>query len=251
MNRKSLFLLLLSLLLPTLIMAGTVGNIKGKVTDSQTGDPLVGANVVVTGTSFGATADVNGDFVINNLVAGTYQLRCSYIGYQTITINNVRVNADLTSEANFQLPDEKLTISTVVVQAQRPLVNKSATNAVHITTSEDIQSLPVRGVTNIIGLSAGVVLHDGAVTIRGGRIDEVGFNLEGVNITNPMAGGRAVSISQDAVEEIQVQAGGYSAEFGGANAGIVRQSLKSGGSEYKASVEYITDNITFKSKKDA
>jgi hypothetical protein len=72
-----------------------------------------------------------------------------------------------------------------------------------------------------------------------------------VNINNPYSGGRAVQIPQDAVEEIQVQAGGYTAEYGNANAGIVRQQLKTGSSEFNVSYEYITDNIGFKGKNSA
>lgn len=251
MQRKLFYYLFLMLLLPMLVFAGTKGKIKGKVTDLQSGEPLIGANVIVEGTSQGGSSDVNGEFQIQNLEAGVYTLKSSFIGYQTVTISNVRVNADLTTEMNFQLPAEGISVGTITIIAPKPLVNKDNTNAVRITTSDDINALPVRGVNNIVGLTAGVVLKDNAVFIRGGRIDEVGYYLEGVSITNPMTGGRAVSISQDAIEEIQVRAGGYTAEFGGANSGIVRQQLKSGGSQMKASLEYITDNISFKSGKDA
>ncbi len=81
----------------------------------------------------------------------------------------------------------------------------------------------MRGINNILSLSPGVVVQDNTVFIRGGRQDEVGYYLDGVSITNPVLGGRAVNIVQDAVEEIQVQAGGYNAEFGGANSGIIQK----------------------------
>ncbi|MGE5499401.1 MAG: carboxypeptidase-like regulatory domain-containing protein, partial [Syntrophothermus sp.] len=251
MQRKLFYYLFLMLLLPALVFAGTKGKIKGKVTDLQSGEPLIGANVVVEGTSQGGSTDVNGEFQIQNLEAGVYTLKSSFIGYQTVTISNVRVNADLTTEMNVQLPAEGISVGTITIIAPKPLVNKDNTNAVRVTTSEDIDALPVRGVNNIVGLTAGVVVKDNNIFIRGGRLDEVGFYLEGVSINNPMTGGRAVTISQDALEEIQVQAGGYTAEFGGANSGIVRQQFKSGGSQMKASVEYITDNVTFKSKDNA
>jgi hypothetical protein len=143
-----------------------------------------------------------------------------------------------------------ITVGTVEVTAARPLINKSNTNAVRVTTSEDIQALPVRGVNNILSLTAGVTIQNNAVFIRGGRLDEVGYYLEGVSITNPVTGGRAVNINQDALEEIQVQSGGYTAEFGGANAGIVRQQLKTGPQNLRITAEYITDNVGFQSKKN-
>jgi outer membrane receptor protein involved in Fe transport len=193
---------------------------------------------------------VNGEYLIINLSAGTVEVKCSYIGYQTITQSDVRVTTGLTNEVNFQLPAEGVSVSDVVVIAERPLIQKDNTNKIRTTTSEDMDNLPVRGVDNIISLTAGVVQEDNAIFIRGGRQDEVGFYLEGANIKNPEVGGRAVTIPQDALEEIQVQSGGYTAEFGGANAGIIRQQLKSGSNQFNASFEFITDNITFKSKDD-
>src|SRR5690554_5049359 len=178
--------ILLLLFVPSIMLAATTGKIKGKVTDLQSGDPLIGANILVGGTSLGAATDVNGDFTISNLEAGTYELRASYVGYQSITISNVRVNADLTTELNFQLPAEGITTEEIEVIALRPLVNKSNTNAQRITTSEDIEALPVRGIDNILSLTPGVTLQDKTVFIRGGRQDEVGYYLEGTNITDPL-----------------------------------------------------------------
>lgn len=251
MHRKFFYCFLFLLLMPVLLLASTKGRIKGKVVDLQTNEPLVGANVLVIGSSTGAATDASGEFVLQNLEAGTYTLKASYLGYQSITISNIRVNADLTTNIDFQLPAEGINVGTVEIIAKRPLIQKDNTNKIRITSSEDIAALPVRSVNQIIGLSAGVVLQDNAVFIRGGRIDEVGFYLEGTSIKNPMTGGRAVTIPQDAIEEVQVQSGGMTAEFGNGNAGIVRQQLKTGGAELKASLEYITDNITFKSKNNA
>ncbi len=249
MNRK-LTVLFFLLILPSFIFAGTVGKIQGKVTDLQSGEPLIGANILVVGTSFGAATNVDGEFTIQNLDPGVYQVKSSFIGYQTITVSNVRVNADLTTELNFQLPAEGVTIDQVDVIAQRPLINKSSTNAQRITTSDDIQALPVRGVNNILALTAGVTLQDNTIFIRGGRQDEVGYYLEGASITDPFVGGRSVTLVQDALEEIQVQSGGYTAEFGNANAGIIRQQFKSGTPDFKFSAEFITDNISAKGKAD-
>lgn len=237
------------LLLPVFLHAQT-GKIKGTVTDQATGDPLIGANILVVGSSFGAATDVNGNFEIRNLQAGTYSVRASYVGYQSQVVSNIRLTSGLTTEVDFNLLGEGFSVEEISIVADRPLIQKDNTNAIRTMTSDDIDVLPVRGVTNLIGLTAGVVIKDANVFIRGGRLDEVGYYLEGTNITNPITGGRAVTLSQDAVEEIQVQAGGYTAEFGGANAGIVRQQLKTGGSDYHASFEYITDNLSFKSKED-
>ncbi len=241
MNKLATFFIFL-LLMPSLAFAGTAGKIKGTVTDLSSGEPLVGANILVVGTSFGAATDVSGEYRISNLDAGVYEVKASYIGYQTITVSNIRVNADLTTELNFELPAEGIEVGVVEVIALKPLVQKDLTNAQRITTSDDIEALPIRGVNNILALTPGVTLQDNTIFIRGGRQDEIGFYLEGQNITDPMVGGRQITLVQDALEEIQVQSGGYNAEFGGANSGIIRQQIKSGTNSYKASIEFITDN---------
>ncbi len=202
------------------------------------------------GTSYGAATDVNGDYTILNLGASVYEVRCSYIGYQSHTTANIRINAGLTMEQNFQLAPEGIQVGEVMVIAERPLVNKYNTNAQRITTSDDIDALPIRGIDNILAVTPGVVLQDNSIFIRGGRHDEVGFYLEGTNITNPMVGGRQVTLIQEALEEIQVQSGGYTAEFGNANSGIIKQQIKTGTPDWRFSLEYISDNIGFKGSDD-
>jgi hypothetical protein len=251
MRAKPVVLLFVLLLMPALVFAAVGGKIKGKVTDQDTKEALVGANVSVEGTTYGAATNVEGEFIILSVPPGTYTVKATFVGYSTVSVANVRVNNDLTTELDFALPPEAVGLPTVEIIAERPLINKNATNAVRITTSEDIAALPVRGINNVIALSPGVVLQDNTVFVRGGRQDEVGFYLEGVSITNPMLGGRAVNIVQDAVEELQVQAGGYNAEFGGANSGIISQQLKTGTSSWKASLNVTSDNLGFKGKSKA
>jgi len=249
--RRTVAVILLGLIL---IVAVTVegvaaGKMKGRVIDRVTEDPLVGASVIVLGSKYGAVADEQGEFSIINLPAGVYALKASYIGYAAVTIANIRILNDLTTDAVFALPSEGVNIQAITVVAERPLVNKSATNAVRIATADQILALPVRSVDEILSLMPGVNYQDGNIYIRGGRVDEAGYYLEGVSVTDPQTGGRGVSIASQALEEISVQSAGYEAEYGRANAGIVQHQLRTGGSEFKASVEFVTDNITFASKK--
>ncbi len=249
MKSQRILLVTLLLLMPALVLAS--GKIRGKIVDKDSRDALVGANVSIIGTALGAAADVNGDYMILNVPPGLYTVRATFVGYASTTVSNIRVNNDLTTTLDLALSTEAVALQAVEIVAERPLVNKNATNAVRINTAEDLAALPVRGVNNILALTPGVVLQDGAVFIRGGRQDETGYYLEGVNIRNPLTGARAVTLVQDAIEEIQVQAGGYSAEFGGANAGIIQQQLRTGSSQWKASLQYITDNVTLKPKSSA
>ncbi len=243
MKRYSLVILLLALLLPVLLLAQTTGKLRGVVVDKESGDALPGANVTIVGTTLGSATDVNGGFIILNVPAGTFSIKGSFIGYRDVTITGVVVNAGLTKEVNFELPTEALEGSEVTIVAERPLIEKNATSAVRIQTAEQIEKIPVRGVSNYIALQPGVVKQDGDIYIRGGRRDEVGYFLEGANTRDEVDGRDAISVIPEALEEIQVEAGGYTAEFGGANSGIVRQTLKSGSEKFHFSVQAETDNF--------
>lgn len=240
MWRKLSIFLLFAMLVPGLALA-TTGKIKGKVVDRETGDPLPGANVQIVGTTLGAATDVDGEYFILNVPAGTYSLRASFIGYRDVTISNVGVNIDLTTTVNFEMASEALEVSDIEIVAERPLVNKSATNAVRITSAEEFEKLPVRGTQAVYGLQPGVTVQNNNVHIRGGRSDEVGYFLEGSTTRNIMNGDNTISVIPEALEEAQIQAGGYNAEYGGANAGIISQTLRSGTPDFHARLQLETD----------
>jgi len=240
---------LAALFLVPLLLVAQEGKVRGKVTDKETGEPLIGANVTVVGTSLGAATDVNGEYVIVTVGVGTYQMRATYVGYQPLTISNVRVNEGLTSEANFMLSSTSVAAPAVEIVATRPLVNKSATSSVRIIDGEFITKLPSRGINAAIDLQPGVVDQAGNYYIRGGRYDETGFTIDGVSVTNVIGGGRGVTVIDEAVEQVQVLTGGYGAEFGGANAGIVRTDLRTGRENLNASLLFESDGFASAGKK--
>ncbi len=243
MKFKFVFALICTLLLPALLFGADTGKITGKVVDKETGEGLPGANVLVVGTSMGAVTDVNGSYLMLNVPAGVYSLRASFVGYRTVTITNIGVNGDLTTTTNFDLPSQAVDAGDITIVAERPLVMKSATNAVRIERFEDFKNIPARNINAIVSLQPGVVTRDNQIYIRGGRSEEIGYMLEGASTRDVMNGNNLVTIIPDALEEFQVQAGGYNAEFGGANAGIVRSSLRSGTPDYRFTLSAESDNF--------
>jgi CarboxypepD_reg-like domain/TonB-dependent Receptor Plug Domain len=244
MFRKFLSTTILTLLLAMVTLAQT-GKISGTIVDRETNQPLIGANVLVVGTSLGAATDVNGNYNIFNIPPGSYTLKASYLGYQDVIIDNVLVNSGLTTQKDFKLPTKSLETQTVVIVSERPLIQKSATNAVRIVNAEDLETLPVRSMNDVLALQAGVSTLNGVVYMRGSRADETGYTIEGAMTKNIISnnGGNVVSVIPDAVAELQVQAGGFSAEYGNANGGIVSQEFKTGTDQYHASVRVETDNF--------
>lgn len=234
---KKLIALAALVLFPMFVFAQTAGKISGTVT-GEDGTPLAGANVLVVGTSYGAATDENGQFYILDVPVGQYAIRAEYIGYTSTIMENVRVSADLTTEVNFVLSVAAVEGEAVTVTAERPIIQKNATNTNRIIDSEVIEALPMRGVENIVDLQSGVV--DGHV--RGGRTGDNAYYIDGVLVRNVWNGENLTnSITQSGTEEVSVQTGGFSAEYGNANGGVVNVTSKTGGSKFSGSAEIITD----------
>ena len=110
----------------------TTGKISGRVTDAD-GAPLVGVAVNVDDTRLGATTDADGRYFILRVPPGEHSVRARLIGFGTVVVTGLLVNADLTTEANFELPDESIEISEMVVVAQRPPIEADVTlSLIHI-----------------------------------------------------------------------------------------------------------------------
>ena len=243
-------------LLPLLVAAGcaalstadsagaTSGKIAGTVSDAVSGYPLPDANVVVVETEAGASTDSRGRFFLLNVDPGLYTLKVTYVGFHPLTLEGVRVSAGLTTDIEFVLSSETIEVEEVVIKAERPIIDKNATNAVRIVGGEDLEILPGRGVAQVVNLQPGVVLDEGALHIRGSRSDEIGYYVDGTSVRNPVTGSGAVSLIDEALQEIQLQAGGFNAEYGGANAGIILQELRTGSPDWQIGLLSETDNFT-------
>lgn len=237
---RKLFFIIAGLLFSVGLYAQT-GKISGMVTDVETGEPLIGASIMVQGTNLGSATNLNGEYIILNVSPGKYSVVAKYVGYRQVETTNLNVSVNLTTEVNFKLPSEAFKQEEVVVVAERPLVNKNITNATSVIRTEDIKNLPIRGVNAVVANQTGVVEKGGSLYIRGSRSDAVAFYVDGVLVNNPVFGGSRASTITNAIEEIQVQAGGYSAEYGGANGGIVSTQTKAGSEKYNLTAEVITD----------
>lgn len=238
---KWFLIAVLCILFPVAAMAQS-GKIAGKVTDRETGEPLIGANVMIDGSDRGAATNINGEFVILNIPIGKVTLVASYIGYQQITLRDILIKSNETTTADFQLPSEAFKVGEVEIIAEKPLIDKNVTNSKATVTQEEIENLPVRGVESIAALQAGVVSQGGNIFVRGSRYDATGYVVDGVNVNNPVSGGLALSVINNAIAEVNFQAGGYSAEFGGANGGLIMTTTRSGGRQFQVGFEAYTDS---------
>jgi len=232
MNSKlSKLIFLLFTLISSAIYAGNTGKISGTVKDKQTGEPLPFANVVINGTTLGAATDVNGFYTILNVPPGVYSVTASVIGYQKQTYKDVRVNVDFTTRLDFELTQGSVQMQAIVVEGERnPLIRQDLTNPQVAITSESIDQLPVDQISDVIKLTAGVTVGDnGVIHIRGGYGNEIAYTLNGVSLNDPYGNNRSVGLATNAVKEVSLSAGTFSAEYGNALSGVVNYVTKEGG----------------------
>ncbi len=246
--RRSLaVLVLVHTLLATTAAAQSTGKLSGRVVDAATGESLPGANVLIVGTQTGTAADVEGNYFLIGVPAGTYDVQASFVGYATQTVSGVEVNAGYTRELDFSLqPGQEL--AEVVVEYERPMIQKDAIGASRVVSGEDIQNLPVRGVGAVAALQGGVVATDGSdeLFVRGGRNEEIAVFVDGVRVTSPVPvnATQQIGVPQQAIQEQEMLIGTIPARFGDAMSGVISITTKSGSVDrFFGSAEVVTSEV--------
>ena len=210
------------------LFAQTAGKISGIITDAQTGEPLIGTNVVVLGTSLGGSTDLEGTFFILNVPPGKYNVQASMLGYEKVIMRDVIVNSNRTTNADFKLKVTTLQQEAVIVEATRPDVEPEKTSTSTIIRGDEVQAIAgMRDVGDVIGLAADVT--DGH--FRGGRSNEEFYTLQGMGIVNPWDATAAFRPIMSAVEEVEVITSGFGAQYGNAQSGVVNITMKEGKSD--------------------
>jgi len=222
------------------LLFGANGKITGIISQKVNGDPAVGVNIILIDSYLGAATDANGRFIILNIPPGTYSLRADAIGFTPVVVQNVRVTTEQTTEISLQLEESVVEGQEVTVIAERPLVQKDLTASQRVTTAKEIQDMPVESFLGVLSTHAGVNKSaGGALHVRGGRSNEVGYYIGGVSVSNPFfTNSLAVSVSNKALEEMKLVSGAFNAEYGNAMSGVVNVKIKDGGKNYDGSLSY-------------
>jgi outer membrane receptor protein involved in Fe transport len=228
--------------MPVNSFAGTTGKLSGKITDKETGEPIIGANVVIEGSYLGAAADLEGDYFISSVPPGEYRIIVSAVGYQKVIVEKVLIRIDLTTDVDIKLSSTAITIDQeVVVTADRPLVQKDLTSTTATITAGDIKMMPVEEVGQIINLQAGVV----GGHFRGGRSNEVAYLIDGVSVTDAFNNSLSVEVENSSIRQMEVISGTFNAEYGQAMSGVVNIVTQDGSPEFHADVSgYIGNYFT-------
>lgn len=229
------------------LYAGTTGKIVGTVVDQTTGNPLIGADVVLEGTGMGGSTDADGYYSILNVPPGTYRLSVYYVGYAPLIVEGVRVRIDRTTTQTVKMSSELVEGREVVVEAERAVIELDRTHSSSVVNSETVDLLPVTEIEEVIELQAGVVSNNGQLHFRGGRAREVAYIIDGMPVTNAFSqsGGSNVNVETNMIEELEVISGTFNAEYGQAQSGVINIVTKKPARDFSGSVQtYIGEWIS-------
>ena len=221
-------------------IGGTAGILEGTVREKQNGEPLPGVNVVVVGLGRGTVTDASGHFEIQNLQAGSYDVRFTLVGFRSHLVKHVAINADLRTRLAVDMETSDVLLEEVVVTQERPLIQADVTSSAYFVTSEEIKVLPVTYVTDILGLKAGTTLEG---NIRGGRASEVSYFVDGLSVQDMMGGGLGLKLPTSSVVNLSMYTGGFEAEYGNSLSGVVNIVTKTGTNDHRIFLRADKDDL--------
>ena len=216
----------LILVLSSCLYAQGTNKIVGKVVDKDTGEPLPGVNVIISGTFLGAATDINGQYFILNVPVGTYTLEASMIGYKKLVKTSVRVEINRTTQVNFQMEATVIEGEEVTVVAEKDDLHIEVASSQIVTSSETIsEAANVRSVGDFLKKQAGI---GSRLEIRGGSSEQTGTIVEGIEYVDHLKGRTEITLPMSAVEQVAIQSGGFTADQGNYRSGLINVALKKG-----------------------
>ena len=164
--------------------------IEGKITDAETGEPLLFCDVALYRNGVlvtGAQTDFDGIYIIRNVDAGTYDVEASYVGYQAKRIHDVIISAAKTTRLDMVMEQGVYLDEMTIIEYKKPLIEMDNTTSGGTLTAEEIRNLPTKDLHGLAACTAGV--SSGKKSKRGRRRAKAGYHLDGVpvsssNITN-------------------------------------------------------------------
>lgn len=192
-----------------MLLLGTLGTIHaqtgvlaGKVFDEQTGEELVGANVLIVGTTTGATTDIDGKYTVRNIPVGTYSVRISFVGYGSKTITDVVIKAGQPATLNVSLTSSTVEADEIVITAERVRATESALLAERRKaaaigdgiSAEQIKRAPDATSGDALKRVTGISIVDNKfVYVRGITDRYNGTTVDGASVTSTEVGKKGFS----------------------------------------------------------
>lgn len=227
MKRYILIVLTMLILLTRQAIGQTYGKISGSVIDDLTKETLIGANIIIQGTTRGTSTDLDGRFILENISAGIYNLEVSYIGYKSLTITDVVVYSNKTTQRTIELQvntiegEEVLVTSGYYTNVERKDISRVTFNPEEIRRSPGAGMEVARILNTVPGVaSTGDMSQD--LLVRGGSVNENGFYVDNIYVPTishfrergGQSNGPIGLINTEMIKNIEFSTGGFPASYG-------------------------------------
>jgi len=224
------------------LFAQPTGSISGLVRDFRTKLPLIGATVLIESVGQGAATGMDGSFTIRHLPVGTYTVRFSYVGYESVSQTDVVVRPDRITFTDTELKPVVLGASEAVITVE-PFSHSRRMGSIVARDAEEIRRAPgaagdvSRALSSLPSVSKINDLRNGLV-VRGGSPLENAFYVDGIQIQNinhfptqGSSGGAIGLINADLIRDVEFQSGGFSSTYGNRLSSVMNLWLRDGNRE--------------------
>ncbi len=212
------------------------GALQGKVIDKDTKEPIPFANIILENKGSqvgGATSDFDGNYQIKPIPPGKYDLKATFVGYQTQLVQGITIGGDKIRFYDIEMSSTSELLETVeIVDYKVPLIDKDQTASGATITAEEISKMPNRSANAVATTVGGVFSQDGERgSVRGARDDQTAMYIDGIRVIGTS------SVPQSAIEQVDVILGGVPARYGDATSGVINVTTKGPARQFGAGVE--------------
>lgn len=223
----------------------TTGKIAGIVLD-QNGKPLPNTNVILRELGQGKIANAAGRYEFDAVPPGNYTLDAQLVSYEVGRQEAVIVEAGRTVKVDFRLRE------TIAVELELYEITEDKVDKLKKNESSSIRSIDTKETSKIraintteeaIATQAGVVQLGDQFFVRGGRSSEVKTVVDGMPVSDAFSGGGTLDVALTSQEGLNVLTGGFDAEYGNAQSGIIEISTREGAEVYEGQIKFLTDDF--------
>ncbi len=241
--KKALILILITGI-STLTAEPRNGSIQGRITDQKTAQALVGVNVMITDTEWGAMTDEAGYYRLSNIPPGSYVLRFSMIGYKDISKINVEVHSGNQTNLNVELITQAVSLNVITVKAPAFEKSKGAVVSERTIDLGEIRTDPasqgdIQRSIQVLPSVSNTSDQMNEIIVRGGMPGENLFIIDDIEIPNPnhfgqpgSGGGPVNLINAEFVQSIDFYAGAFPAQFGDKASSVMNIKFREGSTDH-------------------
>lgn len=236
-------ILLISFIAFSNVVSSQSVKVYGSISNTLNNEPIPFANIIIEGTTIGATSDINGNYEILSLNAGAYNFKCSYIGFNTDIQSEIKVSSNKNLRLDFFLSENSELLGEVKVRGNT--FNKTQASPLSLRTinaSEISKSAGGnRDISRVVANLPGVATSSGFrndIIVRGGSPSENKFFLDGIEIptinhftTQGSSGGPVGILNVNFIREVDFYTGAFPANRGNALSSVMELKLIEGNEE--------------------